>query len=527
MAKHIFTGNDFEMIRDSNIYLNNDARDGLMRGVDAVADAIKVTLGAGGANAVLESTLNPGHLITNDGVSIARLVKLDDPVENMGANLIKEVANRSDKEGGDGTTTTTVLTQAILKEGMKESSESPMAIKRSLDACLPIILESLEKQKKEITPDEIGKVATIAAEDEKMGALLQEIYQKIGKDGIIELDNSNLPTSFYDIADGIRLRNAGYFGAYSTTEPGKAVYKKPYILISKDKIQSVDEVEPILAAISQVGKNELVIFCDDIDMSVASRLAQTHLMGGFKTLIIKAPTLWKDIITEDFAKITGATVISMGEGVSFKTMSMDHLGTCDKIITTKDETRVIGIKDVSEHIKQLEESGTDEGKLRISWLNTKVATLKLGANTESELSYVRLKTEDARNAAYQALQEGVVAGGGVALLNAANELPDTVGGRILKLALCSPIKQIMQNAGYSYEKPVDRLGIGENPVLGFNAKTGEIVDMWEAGIIDPVKVVKNAVKNALSVAGTVLTARVVVTLPQQEENEIARQMSTM
>lgn len=516
------TNMNTEKSRVSNIYLGMEARDALMRGVDAAANAAAPTLGAAGANAVLESDLNPGHYITNDGVSIVRMIKLEDPVENIGANLIKEVANRSDREGGDGTTTSVVLIQAILHEGMKAEG-NPMEIKRSLDECLPLIIKSIDDQKKDITPDEIGKVATISGEDEKLGALFQEIYQKIGKDGIIELDNSNLPETFYDLSEGVRLRNAGFFAAYSTTEPGKAIYKKPYILISKDKIQSVDEIEPIMQAIKAVGKNELVIYCDDIDMSVASKLAYTHLTGGFKTLLIKAPTLWKDIITEDFAKITGATIVQMGEGVSFKTFQMQYLGTCDKIISTKDETRVIGIKDISDYLKVLEESGTDEAKLRASWLNTKVATIRLGANSESELSYKRLKAEDARNAAYQALQDGVVAGGGVALLQAALVLPyDTIGGKILRKALVAPMNQILANAGIVLDKNSQTLEKGSQ--RGWNAKTGKEVDMWEAGILDPAKIVKTAVTNAISVAGTVLTCKVVVTIPKAPKNENPNQM---
>lgn len=512
--------------RSSNIYLGDEAREKLMRGVDAVADAVKLTLGAAGANAVLESGMMPGHLVTNDGVSIAQMALLTDPVENMGANLIKEVASRSDKEGGDGTTTTTVLTQAILHAGMAAEG-NPMDIKRSLDECLPLIIASIDAQKKEITPSEVGKVAAVSGENEAMGALFQEIYEKIGKDGIVELDNSNLPETFYEISEGVRLRNTGFFGAYSTTEPGKAVYKRPLILISKERIASTDDIEPILAAVKQTGKNELVIFADDIDMAVASRLAYTHLNGGFKTLLIKAPTLWKDLITEDFAKITGATVVNNAEGITFKTLRMTHLGTCEKLICTKDETRIIGIKDISEHIATLKEEGSDESKLRMAWLDTKVATLKLGANSESELSYVRLKAEDSRNASFQALQSGVVAGGGVALLNAATSLPETVGGTILKKSLAAPMLQIMANAGFEYSKPIAGLGVGENPSLGFNAKTCEIVDMWEAGILDAAAVTKNAITNAISVAGTVLTTRIVVIIPQEIKDAASKQMPSV
>lgn len=525
--------------QSSNVYTKDEARAKLMAGVDTVADAVKLTLGAGGANAVLESGMQPGHLVTNDGVSIASMVKLEDPVENIGANLIKEIASRSDKESGDGTTTSTVLAQAILHAG-KDVDASPMDIKRSLDECVPIIFAALDEQTRTITPDEVDQVAAVSAESQELGRILKEIYQVIGKDGIVELDTSNLPDTFYDITEGVRLRNAGWLGAYSSTEPGKAVFKKPHILITKQKISTTDEVEPILKAIGQTGVRELVLFVDEIDMAVASRMAATHLQGGFKTLIIKAPTLWKDWLFEDFARITGATVIDPAAGTSLKAFNMAWLGTADKVITTKDETRVIGIKDVSEYVARLQE-GTEDDKLRASWLQTKVATLKLGANSESELSYLRLKAEDARNAAYLALQDGIVPGGGVALLQASRRIqtemnPGHVGARILRNALRAPFKQIAANAGVRVDEPmqddewsVDVDGSIETWKLlqnfGLDARTRKMVDMWDAGIVDPVRVVKNAVKNAVSVAGTVLTTQVVISLPKQ--NEAPQQMPGM
>lgn len=498
-----------------NIYTGTEARTKLMAGIDKVADAVKLTLGAAGSNGILEAELRPFHRITNDGVSVANSIFLEDPVENIGANIIKEIASKSDKESGDGTTTSTVLAQAILHEGLK-SDASPMDIKRSLDECLPVIVASLDSQKKDITVDEVGAVATISAEDETIGALIQEAYQEIGKEGIIELDNSNLPETFIEYSEGVRLRFAGWLGAYSSTEPGKAVYKKPKILISKEKITSTDQIEPIFKALDAAGISELVLYVEDIDMAVASRLALTHLNGGFKTLIIKAPTLWKDWLFEDFAKLTGTKAVDFAEGKTFKNLRLEDLGTCDKIIATKDETRMLGTQDVSEHIKALEEAGVldDQQKVRASWLQTKVAILKLGANSDSELSYKRLKTIDAISASKLALEDGVVAGGGVALRNATAELPETVGGIILIQALVAPIKQIIENAGVKF---TDDTIILAGDDKGLNAKTLEVVDMWEAGILDPALVVKNAVKNAISVAGTVLTASVIVTLPKKEE----------
>lgn len=510
------------MSTENNLYTGKEAREGLMRGIDKTADAVKATLGAGGSNAVLQQYERPFHRITNDGVSVANSIYLSDPLENMGANIIKEIAGTSDKESGDGTTTATTIAQAILHEGMT-LTDNPMSIKRSLDECLPIIFNSLDEQKKDISVDEIGTIATISSEDESIGALLQEIYQKIGKDGIIELDNSNVTDTFYDVVDGVRLRGAGYLGAYSTTEEGKAVYKKPLVFMAKEKITSTDQLEELFKQLSAKEVNELVMFVDEIDLGVAGRLAITHLNGGFKTLVIKAPTTWKDWMFEDFAKLTGATPVDFAEGKTFKNFTLDDLGTCDKIITTKEETVVQGTKDISDHIEKLKELGKadDQMDMRAYWLQTKMAILKLGANSDSELSYKRHKVVDAVHACHLALKDGIVAGGGVALRNVSNVMSDTVGGKILKNALMAPMLQIVENAGGGVnEYPRESVS---NDSYGFNAKTGELVDMWEAGIVDPVTVVKNSVKNAISVAGTVLTTSVVVTMPKADPLSVLKQ----
>ena len=499
--------------RNSNIYLDKEAQEKLMRGVSAVASAVKGTLGAAGHNAILERDVNPGHIITNDGVSIARDVKMTDPVENIGANLAKEISQRSDKDSGDGTTTSVVLLEAILIEGNKCDAH-PMEIKRSLDECLPIIIDSIDKQKKAINLDEVHKVATISAEDEKLGMMLQEIYKEIGPEGIVELDNSNTFETFYEIKEGVRLRNCGYMAPYMANDGNKAVYKNPKILITKRKISTISDIDPLCATLDENGTKELVIFCEEIDNSVVNALAFMHIRGIFKTLVIKAPILWKDWLFEDFAKMTGATIIGPETALDWKTVKIEHLGTCDKLITSRDETSVLGIQDMTDHIAKLKEEGkeNDQMLVRAMWLNTKAAILKLGANSESELSYKRLKAEDAVSACSLALKDGVVAGGGIALLNTIGDLPNTIGGTILKSALMSPLRQIISNAGGDEDKI--RLG---GVAKGYNAKTGEVVDMFEAGIIDPSLVVKNAIKNAISVASTVLTSRVIIVNRKEEK----------
>lgn len=499
-----------------NVYIGEEARDALMRGVNVVADAVKQTLGAKGSNAVLAENEYPFHIVTNDGISIARKVHLSHPVEQMGANIMREVADRANKESGDGTTTAMTLTQAILVEGAK-ATESAMEVKRSLDECLPVIMKSIDDQKKLIETDEVAAVASISAEDEQLGAMLQEIYKEIGKDGIIELDVSGTFETKWELTDGVRLRNAGFMSHYMANDGQRAVYKKPRILIAKQKITTLQDIDPLFREMSNKGKTELVIFVDDIDASVLHALALTHVQGIFKTLIIKAPMLWKDWLYEDFAAMTGATIVEPLSGVSWKNVNMTHLGVCEQLTTTKEETIVVGIKDITEHVKRIESEGTDDSKLRASWLQTKAATLKLGANSESELSYKRLKAEDARNASYLALQDGVVAGGGVALRNAVLNLPDTVGGRILKVALRAPIQQIIKNAGITNPQSEMEYEHEDIEKMGFDARTNELVDMWEAGILDPARVVKNSVKNAISVAGIVLTTRVAVCHPSQEK----------
>lgn len=500
----------------SNIYLDEDARKNLMIGVNGAVDAVKLTLGASGGNAILSESLYPFHSVTNDGKTIVERISFTDPVQNMGADLVKEIAQKSDKDSGDGTTTSCVLLQAILQEGAKVDA-SPMDIKRSLDECLPLIIASIDAQKKEITPDEVGQVATISSESESLGKLFQEMYQIVGRDGIVELDNNSIPETSYTITDGVRLHGCGFMYPYMANDDvggvkkGKtAIYKNPKIVIAKDKI-GVPEITKLMNFFKGHSiTDNVVIFCDDIDQQVVEGLAIMHYKGEFKSLVIKAPTIWKQFLFEDFAKITGATIVDSKAGVSFKIFGEKHLGTCEQITTTKDESVVRGIADIQAHIESLKESDTDDDKRRLAWLQTKTAVLKLGANSESELYYLRTKAEDARNASYLALQDGIVAGGGLALLNASKELPDTVGGGILKAALQSPFAQIYHNAtGHLfYETEVEQSVFGET--IGFDAKVQKPVDMWKAGIVDPSKVVKNSIRNAISVAGTVLTTRVIV-----------------
>lgn len=500
-----------------NLYLGNDARAALMRGFDKVADAVKGTLGAGGYNVLIQDFRPPYSIATNDGVSVARSILLTDPVEQMGGNLAKEIGSKSDKDGGDGTTSSITLAQAILHEGA-DVDASPMEIKRSLEACLPLIIQSIDEQTKPITVSEVGQVAAISAEDDAMGSLIQEIYEQIGADGILYTDISKTAEDYYTIGQGVKVEGAGFASPYMADVDDKGTFgknitlKKPKILITKQRIASALELNDIVTALYKEGTKELVIFADEVDASVVPDLIVTRAKSGFRFVLVKLPILWKDQWFEDIARMTGATIIDSTLGIGFKGFKPNYLGTCGSVTVDKNDTYFDGVADLSGLVTMLMD-GDDDSKIRAARLNTKTARLFVGAASHSALSYKRLKVEDARNAAYQALHGGVVAGGGVALLHAAFTMPNTIGGNILRTALLAPMQQIALNAGINY------VDLSANSASGFDAKTGKVVDMFDAGIIDPARIVKNSITNAISVAAIILTTKVIVTLPPTEEGK--------
>lgn len=498
-------------VYNSNVFIGKEARDMVVRGIDMVADAVKTTLGSKGRNALLQEGVYPYHIITNDGISIAQKIQSRHPVENIGVNLMKEVADRANAESKDGTTTATVIAQAIAHAGI--AADATPQVMKEMNACLPIIFESIDSQKRPMGVSEVAQAATVSAEDPQLGATLQEIYEKIGKDGIVSVEGSGTYETRYEVTDGVRLRHCGFMAPYMSQGPSVS-YKSPKILIAKSRISTLNDIDPLFQQLSGSGTHELVMFVEEIDPQVLSALAFTHTNGIFKTLIIKAPVLFKDWLFEDFAAMTGATIVAADTGVGWKNVNASHLGTCGKLTTTRDTTIVSGIRNIDAHIARIAEEKQPQWELRIAWLGTKAATLFVGASSESELSYRRLKAEDAVGAAYLAMRDGVVPGGGVALLNASEKMPDTVGGKILREALKAPIRQIMNNAGrnpdeYHYDSQT------RNPSEGFDSSTGEFVDMWKAGIVDPAQVVKNSAKAAISVAATVLTTDTVVTIPEK------------
>lgn len=526
-------------MKEDNIYV--EALPRLAEGIRKATRIVEKTMGPKGNNVMLESKLYPYHRITNDGATIIKEIKLSDPIEQLGLSHLQEAADRSNNNSGDGSTTTAVLLNAILEEGIK-SGASSMEIKYSLDECLPIIEASIHDQTKQITIEDIPAVARIAGENEKLALTLGEIYKTIGANGIIHLEGSGTYDTSYSLIEGVRFIDTGYLSPYMAynedegKESRKALYHNPKILVTKNKISHFKDIDPILQALIAAGVKNLVIFTDDMDSGVARALIelQKNEKRSINILIIKAPTLWKGYVFEDFAKIMGATVIEDASGTSLgNKFQLNWLGTCETIICDKEETTVIGIKDIVEHTKALEEEGTTDAKLRLSWLTTKTAILKLGAKSETELSYLMLKAEDAIHSCRLALKSGICPGGGITLKNASFKMPDTVGGKILKKALVTPLRQIFDNSGGfkkidpdtededdRYQLLLQDLNMFWNPECGYDAKTGEVVFMFDSGIVDSSAIVLGAIRNALGIASTLLTTSSVITIPPPSQEEL-------
>ena len=498
-----------------------DVRQALYGGIRKVADAVGGTMGTGGSNAIIEAIESPGHIMTNDGYSIANAIVLKDPIEEMGRKILIESINRANKASGDGSSTTCVLTAAIIEEGMKHLGDaSPMEIKRSLEECIPLIAKNVEEHKKDIELNEVGTVATISSEDPAIGKMIQDIYEQVGREGIIYWDISKTAEDAYTIGTGITVDGAGYVSPYmcDATEAGQSTnqirIKNPYILITKQKISSAADFNSIGATLNGKEVKDLVVFCEDYDPLIVPDLVKTRMMRGFRFVLVKMPILWKDEWYVDLALTSGAKVIDPAAGLPMKELNESHLGRVGNIVVTKDDTFIDGIKDVDAHIAELTQIGDDKSLIRAARLKTKTARYFVGAHSDSALSYRRLKVEDAISASWQALHGGIVVGGGAALRNVTNELPQTVGGAILKIALLSPIKTIMANAGAPEGDQTSCLIEGGE--YGYDTKSKEVVNMFEAGIVDPTNVVINSSKNAISVAAAVLTAQTVVTLPREE-----------
>lgn len=507
-----------------------EARDGLKRGVDALANAVKVTLGPKGRNVIISKAFG-GPTVTKDGVSVAKEIELKDTLENMGAQMVKEVASKTNDLAGDGTTTATVLAQAIVKEGLKNvaAGANPMDLKRGIDKAVTAIVADLATQSTEVgsTSEKIKQVASISANnDESVGELIATAFEKVGKEGVITVEEAKGTDTYVDVVEGMQF-DRGYLSAYFVTNSEKmeAELDRPYILLYDKKVSSMKDLLPILEPVAQSGK-PLLIIAEDVDGEALATLVVNKLRGALKIAAVKAPGFGdrRKALLEDIAILTGGTVIAEEQGYTLENATLDMLGTAEKVTIDKDNTTLVNgagtedlIKNRVNQIKAQIESTTsdyDREKLqeRLAKLAGGVAVLYVGAASEVEMKEKKDRVDDALHATRAAVEEGIVAGGGVALLRAKKSLAninpenadEATGIQIIARAIEAPLRTIVENAGLEGSVVVAKVAEGEGD-FGYNAKTDEYVDMLAAGIIDPKKVTRVALENAASVAGMILT----------------------
>jgi chaperonin GroEL len=533
------------------IIFNEESRQALKKGVDKLADTVKVTLGPKGSNVVLDKGFG-SPTITNDGVTIAKEIELPDKIENIGASLVKEVATKTNDVAGDGTTTATVLAQAIINEGFKNvtAGASPIALKNGIQAGSEAVVEALHRLAKPISKkEEIAQVATISAQDKEVGGLIAEVMDLVGKDGVITVEDAQTVGLSKEVVKGMQF-DRGYISQYMVTNPERmeAVYENAKILITDQKISAMTDIVPILEHLAKSGSKELVIIADDIEGEALATLVVNKLRGVFNALAIKAPGFGdrKKEMLEDIAVLTGGVVISEEKGLKLDKVELNMLGEAGKIIATKDNSTIIDGKgkkaDIQKRVAQIKkeleitDSSFDKEKFeeRLAKLSGGVAVIKVGAATETEQKEKKYRIEDAVSATKAAVEEGIVPGGGVALVRAINNLDnlkvsgeERVGLNILKRALEEPLRQIAQNAGY--DSPVVIAEVKKNKgAVGFNAANGKYEDLVKAGIIDPTKVTRSALQNAASIAAMFLmTEAVVADIPEEKKDAGAAQMPQM
>lgn len=540
---------------------SEDARKKIKIGIDKVADAVKVTLGPKGRNVILGKAYG-GPTITNDGVSIAKEIELKDKFENLGAELIRQVAEKTNTVAGDGTTTSTVITQALVREGLKfvETGINPVGIRRGMEAAKDEVIKVLEKQSKKISSkEEIAQVATISAESREMGEMIADVMDTVGKDGVVTTEQSQTLGLSKEIVEGMNF-DRGYISPYMMTsvEDQKAELGNPAILITDQKISAIADIVPLLNELAQTGKKDIVIIAEDVDGEALATLVVNKLRGVLNVLAIKAPDFGdnRKAMLEDIAILTGAQVVSGDKGMKLDGATLEMLGSAQKVIATKDDTTIVGGKGkkkaiegrISEIKSLLEKTDQSKGyerekfQKRLAKLAGGVAVIRVGAATETELTYMKHKMEDAVAATKAAIEAGIVAGGGTALLKAAKAVAmafqktkdgletDYVAGysTVLK-ALEEPIRQIVTNAGEEDAAVVvNRVLENKEKHYGYNAKENRFeADMLKAGIIDPLKVTRTAVENAVSVAALLLTTEAAVVDEEKEESAGPNPMAGM
>ena len=515
-----------------DIKFSADARSAMVRGVDILADTVKVTLGPKGRNVVLEKSFG-SPLITNDGVTIAKEIELEDHFENMGAKLVSEVASKTNDIAGDGTTTATVLTQAIVREGIKNvtAGANPIGIRRGIETAVATAVEALKANSVPVSNKEaIAQVAAVSSRSEKVGEYISEAMEKVGNDGVITIEESKGMETELDVVEGMQF-DRGYLSQYMVTDNEKMVadLDNPYILITDKKISNIQEILPLLENILKTSR-PLLIIADDVDGEALPTLVLNKIRGTFNVVAVKAPGFGdrRKAMLEDIAILTGGTVITEDLGLELKDATIEALGQASKVTVDKDGTVIVEGSGDSEAIanrvgvikSQIESSTSDfdREKLqeRLAKLSGGVAVIKVGAATETELKEMKLRIEDALNATRAAVEEGIVSGGGTAFVNVLSAVEalelsgdEATGRNIVLRALEEPVRQIALNAGFEGSIVIDRLKNSEAGT-GFNAATGEWVNMIDAGIIDPVKVTRSALQNAASVASLILTTEAVV-----------------
>ena len=521
------------------ILFDEEARRALGRGVDALANAVKVTLGPKGRNVVLDKKFG-APTITNDGVTIARDIELEDPFENMGAQLVKEVATKTNDIAGDGTTTATLLAQAMIHEGMKNvaAGANPMIIKKGIDEAVKALVEEIKAKSKKVEGQaDIAQVATISSANEETGKLIAEAMEKVGKDGVITVEESKTMRTNLSVKEGMQF-DRGYISPYLVTDTDKmeATLDDPYILITDRKISAINDILPILEQVVKAGK-QLAIIAEDVDGEALTTIVVNKLRGTFKALAVKAPGFGdrRKAMLQDIATLTGGTVISEELGRKLDSVTLADLGQAHKMVSTKDETTIIGGKGdkeaIAERVAQIKQqisqttSDFDREKLqeRLAKLSGGVAVIEIGAATEVEMKDKKYRIEDALNATRAAVEEGIVAGGGTTFLDILPALDklnvegdEKVGVNIVRRAIEEPVRQIAQNAGLEGSVVVENVkkaGTG----IGFNALKNEYVDMLKAGIVDPAKVTRSALQNAASIASMVLTTETLVADKPEKE----------
>ena len=523
------------------ILFNEKARQALKRGVDKLTDAVKVTLGPRGKNVVLDKGFGAPQIV-NDGVTIAKEIELEDKFENIGAELVKEVASKTNDVAGDGTTTATVLAQAIIAEGLKNvaAGANPILIKYGIEKGVKAIVEELQRMKQDIsTKEERQQVASIAANDSEIGRVIAEAMEEVGPEGVITVEESQSFGIQKEVVEGMQF-DRGLISSYMITnaERMEAVYEDPYILVTDKKISALNDILPLLEKLAQSGKKELVIIADDVEGEALATLVVNKLRGTFNTLAIKAPGFGdrRKEMLEDIAALAGGKVISEDVGLKLENTEIGDLGQARRVVATKENTTIVEGKGSEEKIKarvaqikkeiEITESEFDKEKLqeRLAKLSGGVAVLKVGAATETEIKEKKLRIEDALAATKAAVAEGIVVGGGVALLRATKVLDgvkvmgeEEIGIDILRRALIEPVRQIANNAGKNGDVVVEE--VKRQPGnYGYNAVADKYEDLVEAGIIDPTKVTRTALQNAASIAAMLLTTEAVVTdLPEKKE----------